>query len=514
MLRTTTIALLVIVGLICFSVGAQDETFKKVAPDSIVILTENGSGSARITFVRKPGVQTPQAWKVTDAVGTASSISEKDLKFQWTDSPSVSDKPDVLVGQISVGTKAFIEPGVAYKGNLILLREKEQPLTIEYTIQNSTSINFTLSPESSELFLNQFQPGEIHFKPGEIHFRAKNTGKSKITSLQYGLDLKNANGQRVTTTKEDPVDINPGQEKEFTAAIPQPTIAGTYTGNLSVTANKSERKSISVTVQTRGPNIGAFALLPFLLFVTVLALTFWLSKYLEDWFGQGGNLERAQAVLSFRKSQTDVVELIPTLKQWETNHDAADAVKKTKFGLAELSDELALAIKNAATTSTTDLKNEAQRFATETMAKSIFWSVLQTATAQIKDPAKLKVIATRLDGVVLPQPLELNGYRDSLRKELAAAITEAGLGGAPTFAADVTKLSPEDLQAKIRRMAWLYRLVIWIVVFVTAYQTLYFPNKVFGTSVDYIVVFLWTLGLTATGTTIITKAHSSYTVPK
>ncbi len=508
MLRARTIAILIVLGLFCVSVGAQDENFKKLGPDPIVVLTENGSGSARISFVRKAGVKTPQAWKVTDAVGTASSISEKDLKFEWTDSLPVSTQPDVVVGQISVvGTKAFIEPGVAYKGNLILLRENEQPLTFEFTIQNSTSINFSLSPENPALFLNYFQPREIHF-------RAKNTGKSKITTLQYGLDIKNANGQTITTTKEDRVDINPGQEKEFTAAIPQPTLAGTYTGNLNVTANKSERKSISLTIQSRGPNIGAFALLPFMLFLIVVALTFWLSTYLEDWFGQGGNLERAQAVLSFQKSQKEVVELIPTLKRWETDHEAADALKTTKSGLAELSDELALAIKNAATTTTTDLKTQAQRFATETMAKSIFWSVLQTATKLVTDPAKLKAVATRLDGVAVPQPLELNGYRDSLRKELAAAISAAGLGGGPSLAADVTKLSPEDLQAKIKRMAWLYRLVIWIEVFVTAYQTLYFPNKVFGTSVDYIVVFLWTLGLTGAGTAIITKAHSSYTVPK
>ncbi len=508
MLRTITLAILVIVGLSCLSVGAQDENFKKVGPDPIVILTENGSGSARISFLRKPGVKTPAAWKVTDAIGTASSISEKGITFEWIGSTSVSDKPEVVVGQISVAdTKAFIEPDVAYKGNLILLRDNDQPLTLEYTIKNPTSINFSLSPESPALFLNYFQPGEIHF-------RAKNTGKSKITTLQYGLDIKNANGQTITTTKEDPVDINPGQEREFTAVIPQPALAGTYSGNLNVTANKSERKSTSVTVQTRGPNIKGFAWLPSVLFLMVVVLTFWLSTYLEDWFGQGGNLERAQAVLLFKKSQKDVVELIPTLKKWETEHKAANAVLKTKIDLAQLSDDLAMAIKDAGTTASTDLKNDAQRFATESMAKNLFWSVLQTATAQVKDSAKLKTVAMRLDGVALPRPLDLTAYRANLRNELIEAISAAGLGGAPSFAEDATNLSPEDLQAKIRRMAWLYRLVIWIVVFVTAYQTLYFPNKVFGTSVDYIVLILWTLGLTATGTTIITKAHSSYTVPR
>lgn len=497
MLRTTTIAILIVLGLFCFSARAQDENFKKVAPDSIVILTENGTGSARLTFVSKHGVQTPQAWRVTDAVGTTSSISKEGITFQWNDSPPVSDKPAVVVGQISVTTKTFIEPGVAYKGTLILLRGTEQPLTFEFTIQNSTSVNFSLSPENPALFLNYFQAGEIHF-------RVKNTGKSKITTLQYGLDIRNANNQTITTTQEDPVDINPGQEKEFIAVFRQPTLAGTYTGNLNVTANKSERKSISVSVQTRGPNLYGSAWLPFWLFVIVLVLTCWLSTYLEDWFGQGGSLERAQAVLSFRKSQTDVAELTRTLTQWEKDHSPSE-VPKTKGGLAELSAELALAIKNAATTSSADLKNEAQRFATETMAKNIFWMVLKTATRQFTDPNKLKAVATTLDKVTLPYPLDLNGYRDSLRKELAAAITADGLGGASSFAADVTKLSPEDIKAKIKRMAWLYRLVIGIVVFVTAYQTLYFPNKTFGTSIDYIVVFLWALGLTQTGKAIIAK---------
>jgi hypothetical protein len=501
MLQARTIAILIVLGLFCFSVAALDENFKKLGPESIVILTENGSGSARISFVRKAGVQTPQAWKLTDAVGTASSISEKDIKFQWTDSPPVSSQPDVVVGQISVdNTKTFIEPGVAYKGNLVLLREKDQPLTFEYTIQNSTSINFSLSPETPAIFLNRFQPAEIHF-------RVKNTGKSKITTVQYGLDIKNANNQTITTTQEDPGDINPGQEKEFTAAIPQPTLAGTYTGNLNVTANKSERKSISVSVQTRGPNFKGYWL-PFVLFLIVLFLTWWLSTYLEEWFGPGGNLERAQAVLSFKKSQTDAAELARTLTQWEKDRPAK--VPKTQAGLAELSAELALAIKNADATSSTDLKNEAQRFATEAMAKNIFLTVLQTATGQFTDPDKLKAVATKLDEVTLPYPLDLNGYRASLRKVLAEAITAEGLGGASSLTADVTKLSPEDIKAKIKRMAWLYRLAIGIVIFVTAYQTLYFPNKAFGTSIDYIVVFLWALGLTQTGKAIVAKV----TTPK
>jgi hypothetical protein len=190
--------------------------------------------------------------------------------------------------------------------------------------------------------------------------------------------------------------------------------------------------------------------------------------------------------------------------KWEEDHKTAE-VPKTKGGLAELSAELALAIKNAATTSSTDLKNEAQRFATETMAKNDFWTVLQTATAQFTDPNKLKAVATKLDEVTLPYPLDPNGYRDSLRKELAAAITAAGLGGAKSLEVDVTKLVPEDIKAKIKRMAGLYRLVIGVVVFVTAYQTLYFPNKAFGTSIDYIVVFLWALGLTQTGKGILAK---------
>lgn len=74
--------------------------------------------------------------------------------------------------------------------------------------------------------------------------------------------------------------------------------------------------------------------------------------------------------------------------------------------------------------------------------------------------------------------------------------------------APVEEVSTLDkLRAKIRRMAALYRTVVWTVVFVTGYLSFFAGHAAFGTLADYFTLFLWALGLTSTGTQIITRIH-------
>lgn len=67
------------------------------------------------------------------------------------------------------------------------------------------------------------------------------------------------------------------------------------------------------------------------------------------------------------------------------------------------------------------------------------------------------------------------------------------------------------MDRRITRMAWVYRLTVWLVVSAVAYLTFYDRAFAFGTARDYISLFLWTLGLTQTGTQILARGKSSYT---
>jgi hypothetical protein len=59
-------------------------------------------------------------------------------------------------------------------------------------------------------------------------------------------------------------------------------------------------------------------------------------------------------------------------------------------------------------------------------------------------------------------------------------------------------------------MTFVHRTVVAVVVFAGAYMTLYWNDLDFGTLLDYLGVFLWSLGLTKTGTDILSRAKSSY----
>ncbi len=50
MIRATTIAMLIVLGLFPISPLAAEEDFTKLAPEAVVLLDGNGSGSMKIVF--------------------------------------------------------------------------------------------------------------------------------------------------------------------------------------------------------------------------------------------------------------------------------------------------------------------------------------------------------------------------------------------------------------------------------------------------------------------------------
>jgi hypothetical protein len=164
------------------------------------------------------------------------------------------------------------------------------------------------------------------------------------------------------------------------------------------------------------------------------------------------------------------------------------------------------------------LKSNAVLFTTLAAAAKFLSNRVRTATNQWP-LAELKPVIDALDAVTFPTgAAELDKYWKDLDKVLVDhANTQKKLpAGAPLPLSDLLsteQVTVEQLEIKIERMNMLHRAVVVAVVLITAYTTLYWKDSDFGTLIDYLTVFLWALGLSATGANILTRAKSPSSRP-
>lgn len=509
MRRRRLIWLPILLALTALHAVGQDR-LTKLAPEPILVQLENGSGSANLIFVRKASTAAPD-FKITEAIGATNTIPEKDITFEWLSAPAESAERDILTARLIVRTQAFVEPGVSYKGKIIL-RWPDAESVFDYAVQDNNSISFNLSPEKFDIALGPWQPDNVKL-------RVKNTGKGRITDLLVSspdlLDAVTHHRMTLQGLNLSDLNINPGEEKEITFQLPNVILAGTYSGNLDVVANRVSRKTMALVLRTRGPNY--FKGLPFILFALTLALGFYLSSLMEGWFALGG-LQQAQTLVSLRESQADITQSLSDIQKLEDDN-AVVRLPRAKLWLQLAQDELSGIIKAAAETPQDKLTASAQRFALIAATASILLSAVRVAVKQWQgDQTKQGLVITALDNVAVPADSDaLNTYQNNLLNVLQGGIASVAGGSTPesipSFAKATPDLSLKQLKSRITFMTRLYRVLIWVVVFFLAYMTLYLNNLSFGTFLDYIGVFLWALGLTQTGTQIISKAHSSYSRP-
>jgi hypothetical protein len=110
--------------------------------------------------------------------------------------------------------------------------------------------------------------------------------------------------------------IQPEGERVVSFDLPQPNEAGTFVGQLYITANQQKTVAVPFTVRSRGP--WGTTIIPFALFCLVLGIGFWVSGVRDNWFS-GGGLARAQAYLSLRNSQAALVQRYAVLQDWKSH---------------------------------------------------------------------------------------------------------------------------------------------------------------------------------------------------
>jgi hypothetical protein len=236
--------------------------------------------------------------------------------------------------------------------------------------------------------------------------------------------------------------------------------------------------------------------------VAALGGGFWLSTNLEDWFGLGG-LFRAQITLNLQQSERHLNRVLDGIRQLQDKYPLP-SLKPFRIELEDTQAELRRVIDAVLDTPQERLFDEARRFAAATNKGKVLWDVLQIlARAHAGDTEKFDGAIAEL-GKVSTQ-LDLKEYRQALEEQLQSDLGSGAGGRLPPV------ITPKHLRARMNWMAWLYRLALWLVVFVLAHQIFYANNYSFGSPQDYLGVFLLGACLTQTGTQFLTRFRSSFT---
>ena len=487
----------------CLTTVSWASDLTKLAPEPLVVHLQGGKGSEKVIFSKAAGIS-PTKVQATQASGRVNTIPENEITATIQQQDQNQD-PNLLTILIKVDTQRFVERGVPYKGVLLIFTQAgKPPEQTPFNVEDDTAMSIEPLQSSLDVAIGIWQS-----KDCKILIR--NNGKTSIDSIVISSsNLTDATtGKRTVVTDSKPdwgtSPIDPDGERVVSFKLPEPNEAGTFVGQLYITANQHKTVGVPFTLRSRGP-LGATAL-PFVLFCLVLGLGFGSSLILDKWFS-GGGLARAQAYLSLRNSQSVLVQRSATLQDWKSHlpsHVPPIDLPRTELWLQQAMQSLSDELRSVDSLAQDQLTNDAQQYALSAGNISILWSVLQVATNKWNgQPDPLYQAVSAIDSVPLPKSAaELNQYRANL-----LAALPVSLGPEETQVGIVSKAwTPEKVKTKINAMSWLYQLAVWITVLFTAYQAYFAHNLAFGSLSDYLVVFLWSLGLTQTGSQILARIH-------
>jgi hypothetical protein len=483
--------------------GSSASDIAKLAPEPVVVHLQNGFGSEKVVFFKGSGTSISKV-VATQASGRVATIAQADIRAVYEPGPV----PSLFNVVLEVKTQQAVEHGVPYKGVLLVFTQSDKsPDQFPFSIQDDAIVNVEALQANIDVFAGVWQPERYRII-------IRNNGKTSISDLLisssnlvdagsgHRILLKNANADWGKGA------IAPDEERPVSFDLPMPPRAGTFVGQLYITANQAKTVGVPFSLRSRGP-LGR-TVLPFALFCVVLILGFWVSSVLDDWFG-GGGLVRAQAYLSLKSSRSALVRYYFDIQEWKTRvptNVPSIALLRTENWLSQGIREIEVRLASIDETPLDQLNSDAQRFALLVGAITLLWSAVQSAMSKWSNqPAQLQLGIDALDKVSLPaSSQDLDRYRKDLLSALSTVTLGAGAAGG-----EVMLVSPQWSEKKVRRkiqnMARLYRAIVWAAVFITAYQASYAHNLAFGTLSDYLVQFTWALGLTQTGTQILARMH-------
>lgn len=304
--------------------------------------------------------------------------------------------------------------------------------------------------------------------------------------------------------------LETNQRTDCTLTLPEINHAGSYAGILRADGSGGYESVISLAVQARGPYTRrAGGWVPVGLMTVVFFVGWLIAVGLDRWFTL--KLPVAQQALLLRESLDQLKAFGASLASWEKRHHASLPHAKTNAALVQ--SELERLLSDIDSRSVADLQQDARQYSLMSDLNSDLLAALGIAAKAFSGPALVQKSAA-LDAV--PQGTDLPTYRAALEQILVtpaappAAGVVAPLAAAPhLLGIDLSTASPAAIRGRIEFMDGVKTLVTGAAVWISAYSVLYLGNPCFGTTTDYLNLFLWSLGLSTTGGQIVAQIRRS-----
>lgn len=492
---------------------AAKPTVELLTPTPLDVTTTNGSSTTPFRLLITGAAKEIKTLDTTVPIGDGQALQGTVTARVESSAPHL-EKQTVLVAVLIVKAAKPMPQNVKFSGLLIVPGVGHIP----YSVTDKTNVVPTSSPDKIAV---SWQLGE----PGSVRLQVRNMGTSTFAINAAAVSLVDAGSKRrveqdvtmTPTTQEIPS----GQSRVLTVTMPLPPFAGTYAGTLSL-RSETESFQVPVTLTTRGPVAFDRLWIPFVLFVLTVLAGIALSSKLERFFGEGGGMRRAETVVM-------LATLEDALERVRADLDAFAQARNLQLpGVLARFAPLRKAVRTARTVPNTP---NIEALVTEARAAQdagmLLIRLLEAGVPPLGGDAQaLTELSHEVE--MLPWPIDETSFQtfdtslrasiDKVHKALVARATQAAALARqanqtpPAAPGDVvlppgTPVTAGDAQKQITRMTYLQNAAIWLVSLLSAYQTFYAANIAFGTAVNYIVLFMWALGITQAGTQLLARAR-------
>lgn len=224
-------------SLIEFVASAQNGPYTKLSPSDPIVHLANGEGTERLYFLKAKGAPDPRI-KITDATGRTNTIAASDVHADSV----ISIETNTLAIPISVKTQAYVEPGTAYEGNILLYGggEDQPPVVVKFKIEDDSITGFDVEPTSIVATISDADSARQRI-------RIKNTGKARITLITTSSTIADPGNQHRTQMAPivQNIPVSPGQYADLDFVLPQPLRLAPIQVRFSCWATRI-RRSLSV----------------------------------------------------------------------------------------------------------------------------------------------------------------------------------------------------------------------------------------------------------------------------
>lgn len=504
-----------------FSIKSQQppvparERLLSASSEAVQLPVLDDKGSVQLYFTKVAGYPMPQL-VVTDAREADIVIPSDQLKAEWDGvAPATPERASVkLTLAIAPGAKI---PTVSKAAGNMIFRWHDEEWLLPFSVVNRTPRTFNLKTES---YTVRYEHGKIP----QVLLRIENTGPVPLTSVRVeGGELEDSSSGRKlrlpplhwpsTSASDTAAQKDHAEQKDTIAqnqivaipfSLPEPSFAGTYQGSLYVSANGSAPKMASITLQSRGPN--NVWIPPLILFLATLAVGYGVSRLLSRWFDLGG-AQRADALILLHQSRQDLRQC----RDYLSTHVPATTMPLTFADLDLTLADLDTVLRNSALAELADLTAARDRFVQQASLRRRLLARVQWVVQNRSD--QLANAASQFDAVPLTEPQ----YNTMLRGIIATLPAPPAAPRGPMMVATIPDGDDTRAIQSITRekslMNWLQAFATLIAVFTLAYITTFDKDPVFGRLIDYLQTLLYGLGLSITGSQILTKARSSFSKP-